>query len=133
MEVSGNRVLVPLGPENKDLKALYHALALAERIRAKIFILLFKHCGERQKTHAWVEEAVLDVVNSACQEGLSVSYHIAEDAFEEEIIALVESEHIDLIVFSADGGPMEEALRRIMPRVSSRIIRVQEKNHVNYL
>jgi len=133
MEARGSKVLVPLRPENKDLKAVYHALAFAERIQAKVFILLFKPAEGRQKDPAWVEEAVRDVVNSACQEGLSVSYHIAEDPFEEEIVGLVESEHIDLIVFSADGGPMEDALRRIMPRVSSRIIQVREKDHVNYL
>ena len=108
-----------------------------ERIAAADGVVLpgvgaFHSCMENLRRFGLVE-AVRDVVNSACQEGLSVSYHIAEDAFEDEIVGLVESEHIDLIVFSADNGPMEESLRKIMPRVSSRIIRVQEKDHVNYL
>ena len=122
------KILVPLDPENRDLKALYHALALAERIQAKVFILLSRHMENDQEVNSWVEEVLVDVIHGACEEGLQVSYHIAEDGFEDEIISLVESEGIDLIVISAHESPMKGILQRILPRVSSQVIQVKGKS-----
>ena len=122
------KILVPLYPENRDLKALYHALALAERIQAKVFILLSRHLGNDQQINGWIEEVLMDVIHGACGEGLQVSYHIAEDGFEDEIINLVQSESIDLIVVSADESLMKASLQRILPRVSSQIIQVRGKD-----
>lgn len=131
--VAQKKILVPIDPENKDLKALYHALALAERIQAKVFILLSRHVENLQQINSWVEEVLVDIIHGACEEGLQVSYHIAEDGFEEEIISLIESEHIELIVVSADKGPIKGILQRIIPRVSAQVIHVREKDHINYL
>ena len=120
-------ILVPIDPENKDLKALYHALALAERIQAKVFILLSRQIGNPHPTDSWVEEVLMDVIHGACEEGLQVSYHIAEDSLEDEVNNLVESEHIDLIVVSAEKGPVKEILQRIIPQMSTQIIQVRGK------
>jgi nucleotide-binding universal stress UspA family protein len=125
------RILVPIDSESKNLKALYHALALAERIQAKVFILLSRHLENTRHTASWVEEVLLDIIHSACEEGLQVSYHIDENGFEDEIINLVESEDIDLIVVSADKGYMEDVLHRIIPRVSTQIIQVREKGNID--
>ncbi len=123
------KILVPIDPENKDLKALYHALALAERIQAKVFILLSRLPGNPQQVDSWVEEDLMDVIHGACEEGLQVSYHIEEDGFEEEVISLVESEHIDLIVVSAEKGPIKDILQRIKPQMSTQIIQVKGKDN----
>ena len=125
------KILVPLDLENKDLKALYHALALAERIQAKVFILLSRQLGNPHQIDSWVEEVLMDVIHGACEEGLQVSYHIAEDGFEEEVISLVESEHIDLIVVSAEKGPMKDILKRIIPQMSAQIIQVRGKDNTD--
>ena len=122
------KILVPLYPENRDLKAVYHALALAERIQAKVFVLLSRHLENEPQINNWVEEVLMDVIHGACEEGLQVSYHLAEDGFEDEVISLVESEGIDLIVVSADENPMKASLQRILPRVSSQIIQVRGKD-----
>lgn len=127
--VTQKKILVPMDSQNKDLKALYHALALAERIRAKVFILLSRHLENPQQTNSWVEEVLVDIIHGACEEGLQVSYHIAADGFEDEIVSLVESEGIDLIVVSADKGPMQGALQRIIPRVPTQIIQVRGKEN----
>lgn len=121
-------ILVPIDPENKDLKALYHSLALAERIQAKVFILLARHSANHPGIGSWVEEVLMDVIHSACEEGLQVSYHIAEDGFEEEVLSLVESEHIDLIVVGAEKGPVKDSLQRIIPQMSTQIIQVRGKD-----
>jgi hypothetical protein len=125
--VTQKKILVPIDPENKDLKALYHALALAERIQAKVFILLTRQLGDHHQIDSWVEEVLMDVIHGACEEGLQVSYHIAEDGFEEEVLSLVDSEHIDLIVVSAENGPVKDILQRIIPQTSTQIIQVRGK------
>jgi nucleotide-binding universal stress UspA family protein len=129
--VSRKKILVPIDPETKDLKALYHALALAERIQAKVFILLARQPGNPHQLDSWVEEVLVDVIHSACEEGLQVSYHIAEDGFEEEVLSLVESEHIDLIVVSAEKGPIKDILQRIILKMSTQIIQVKGKNNTD--
>jgi Universal stress protein family len=126
--VTQKNILVPIDPENKDLKALYHALALAERIQAKVFILLSRLAGNPHQADSWVEEVLMDVIHGACEEGLQVSYLIAEDSFEEEVISLVEGEHIDLIVVSAEKGPIKDILQRIIPQMSTQIIQVKGKD-----
>ena len=125
------KILVPLDLENKDLKALYHALALAERIQAKVFILLSRQLGNPHQIDSWVEEVLMDVIHGACEEGLQVSYHIAEDGFEDEVISLVESEHIDLIVVSAEKGSIKDILQRIIPQMSAQIIQVRGKDNTD--
>ena len=127
--VTRKKILVPIDPESKNLKALYHALALAERIQAKVFILLSRPPGNPNQIDGWVEEVLMDVVHGACEEGLQVSYHIAADGFEDEVISLVESEHIDLIVVSAEKGPIKDILQRIIPRMSAQIIQVKGKDN----
>ena len=127
------KILVPIDPGKKNFKALYHALALAERIQAKVFILLARQLGNPHQLDSWVEEVLMDIIHGACEEGLQVSYHIAEDGFEEEIISLVESEHIDLIVVSADKGHMNGILQRIIPQMSTQIIQVRGKDNTTDL
>jgi len=126
--VTQKKILVPIDPKNKDLKALYHALSLAKRIGAKVFILLSRQLGSTHQIDNWVEEVLMDVIYGASEEGLQVSYHIAEDGFEEEVISLVESEHIDLIVVSAEKGPIKDILQRIIPQMSTQIIQVRGKD-----
>lgn len=125
------KILVPIDPENKDLKALYHALSLAERIRAKIFILLFRQLGNSHQIDSWVEEVLMDIIYGASEEGLQVSYHIAEDGLADEVISLVKSEHIDLIVVSAENGPVKDLLQRIIPQMSTQIIQVSGKDNTD--
>ena len=130
--VTQKKILVPIDPENKDLKALYHALSLAERIRAKVFILLSRQLGNPHQIDSGVEEVLMDVIYGASEEGLQVSYHIAEDGFEDEIISLVESEHIDLIVVSAEKGPIKDILQRIIPQMSTQIIQVKGNEKMQF-
>ena len=125
------KILVPIDPENKDLKALYHALSLAERIRAKVFVLLSRQHGNSRQIDSWVEAVLMDIIYGASEEGLQVSYHIAEDGLADEVINLVESEHIDLIVVSADNGPVKDILQLIIPQMSTQIIQVRGKDNTD--
>jgi hypothetical protein len=131
--VTQKKILVPIDPANKDLKALYHALSLAERIGAKVFILLSRQRGNMHQIDSWVEAVLMDVIYSANEEGLQVSYHIAEGGFEEEVVSLLESEHIDLIVVSAEQGSIRDILQRIGPQMSTQIIQVRGKDNATDL
>jgi len=129
--VNTENILVPFGRHSSDLKSLYHAFALGERIRAKIFVLFFKGEDLNPQQMTPLENACLEMIRSACEEGISVSFHIANDEFEEELLNIIKTEHIDLIVVSAGDIEMESAVKDISPKVSIQIIKVKGKNNIN--
>jgi K+-sensing histidine kinase KdpD len=131
--VKQERILVPLGPHNKDLKGVHHALALAERMQASVYILLLESLADRDDLLIWVQEALQDLINNAREAGLAVSYHIAKGSFEEEVLAFILEEGIDLIVFGGDEAYMAPSLLRIKSRAPVQIIQVKRKDNVNYL
>lgn len=133
--VSQKKILVPLGLQNKDLKGLYHALALAERMQAKVIILRIEpQDGENDsEMESWIQNALLDLINSASQEGLAVSYHIARGRVEEEVLGIVKEEDIDLVVFGGDEEEIAQSLLRIKSRMPVQIIQVREKDNVHHL
>ncbi|MGA9236697.1 MAG: hypothetical protein WBV91_17870, partial [Desulfobacterales bacterium] len=81
----------------------------------------------------WLDEALLDLINSARQAGLTVSHHIAHRELKEEIVGLVKDEGIDVLVFGADNGACEHLMLQIKDLVPSQIIQVREKDHISYL
>jgi hypothetical protein len=121
-------ILVPLGPWSTDLKSVHHALALAERLRARVIIL---HCVQRttnRPAHSvWLAEALVDLINNARQDGLSLSHLTINGMLEDEIVALDRDEGIDLLVISADDGELGQSLREIEPLLSGQIIQVSQK------
>jgi len=129
--VNTENILVPFGRHSLDLKSLYHAFALAERIRAKVFVLFFKEENLVQEQILPIEKACLEMVHSACEEGMSVSFHIAIGRFEVELLNIIKMEHIDLIVIGAGDIEMESAIKSIKLGVSIQIIKVKGKNNIN--
>jgi K+-sensing histidine kinase KdpD len=130
--VKQERILVPLGPHNKDLKGVHHALALAERMQASVYVLLLESLADGEDLMPW-EEAILELINNAREAGLAVSYHIAKGSFEEEVLAFILEEDIHLIVFGGDEAYMAPSLLRIKSRAPVQIIQVKKKDNVNYL
>ncbi len=130
--VSQKRILVPLGPQSKDLKGIYHALALAERMRAKIHILQIENQRDGDERNSWKEKVLLDLVNTALQEGLTVSHHIAYGKLEEELMEFIKNESIELVVLGEEDQ-MAQSLIRIRAKIPFQIIQVKEKDNVDYL
>jgi nucleotide-binding universal stress UspA family protein len=130
--VSQKRILVPLGPESKDLKGVYHAIALAERMEAKILILQIENQNDVKDIDGWKEEVLLDLVSTASREGLSVSHHIARGPWEQEILNVLREESIELVVLGEDRQ-MARFFLRIRPENPVQLIQVKEKNNVDYL
>ena len=128
------KILVPVGSSGKDLNSVHYALALAERLRAQVYILQHDAVDASPNSIAtWLDEALLDLINSARQAGLTVSHHIAHRELKEEIVGLVKDENIDVLVFGADNGACEHLMLQIKDLVPSQIIQVREKDHINYL
>ncbi|MFZ0612214.1 MAG: universal stress protein [Desulfobacterales bacterium] len=131
------KILVPVGSSGKDLNSVHYALALAERLRAQVFILRHDAVKMIQDSPdsiaTWLEEALLDLINSARQAGLAVSHHIAHRELKDEIVDLVKDEGIDVVVFGADNGACERLTLQIKDLVPSQIIHVREKDHISYL
>ena len=125
-------ILVPFGKDSVDLKPLYHSFALAKRIRGKVFIIFFKSKHPDMHRSPAIEEACLEMVHSAREEGVSVSFHIAHDRFEHELIDFIKSEHIDLIVMGSKDDVMEAITKEIRPKVSVQIIQVEGKQDINF-
>lgn len=131
--MSSRNILIPMGSDSKDLKALHHALAFAERIQSRIFVLSFEKAAEEQNEKNPVIEACLDVIHSACEQGLQISFHIAPDDAEEKLLKLLEREHIDLIILSDAENQVEKMVRNIMTMISCQVIQVKEKNDINFI
>lgn len=120
-------ILVPFGKDSVDLNALYHSFALAKRIRGKVFILFLKSENPGIQHPHPLEEACLEMLRSAREEGVSVSFHIVHDRFEHELINFIKAEHVDLIVMSTGDTNMETISKVIRSRVSVQIIKVEGK------
>ncbi|MBW1812987.1 MAG: universal stress protein [Deltaproteobacteria bacterium] len=131
--MSYKNILIPLGLDSKDLKALHHALSLAERIQSRLFVLSLENATTEQGKKNPVIEACLDVIHSACEQGLQISFHIASDSAEEKLLKLLEREHIDLIILSDTEIQVEKMIRGIMTMISCQVIQVKEKNDINFI
>ena len=128
------KILVPLGMSATDLKSVHYALALAERIKAQVYILQSDDAtGADSSVTLYMGEALSDLINTARQAGLNVSHHIAHNALKEEIIGLVRTEGIDLLVFGVEDEVNKRLLLQVKPMISSQIIQVKGKNHISFI
>jgi hypothetical protein len=134
LAMSPKKILVPLVPSVKDLKSVHYAMSLAERLYAHVYILQQAAVSDLDNPLSiWMAEALLDLINSARQAGLTVSHHITHRHLEEEIVGLVREEGIDVLVFGDDDMAGERLLLQIKPLIPSQIIQVKGKNHISYL
>ncbi len=79
-----------------------------------------------------IEEACLEMVHSAREEGVSVSFNIVHDRFEHELIDFIKTEHIDFIVMGNKDAMMEAITKEIRPSVSVQVIKVEGKQDINF-
>jgi Universal stress protein family len=124
------RILVPVGSSLKDLKGVYYALSLAERLATQIFILQqSENEGEGESHSVWLNEALMDLINSARTAGLSIAHHVAAGDVIGEIVSLVKSESINLLVLGVDDREYENFTLQLKPHIACQIVQVKEKDH----
>ncbi|WP_321492812.1 hypothetical protein [uncultured Desulfobacter sp.] len=122
-------ILVLFSAQSPDLKALYHGIALIERIRARLFVLLIHNCdaiGLRKSTS--LEHACMDIVRQARQEELPVSFYLGRGDVQSELMKIIKDERIDLILIDADDQDMEDAVKKIKADMPVQVIKVKEKS-----
>jgi hypothetical protein len=128
------RILVPLGRSAKDLKSVHYALSLAERLQAQVYILQEAAVtGFENPRSVWLDEALLDLINSARQAGLTVSHHIADGELRGEIIWMARAEGVDVLIFGEEEEIDERFLAQLKPLVAGQIIRVKERDNISYV
>ena len=126
------KILVPIGPHATNLKSVHYALALAERLDAQIYILQQAPPvnTDTQQT-LWFNETLQDLFNDARRNKIALSHYFINTNFADEIIDLVKTEHIDMLVFSADAEVTESLLFHVKSQVPSQIIQVRDKNDIH--
>jgi hypothetical protein len=97
-------ILVPLGSEDKDLRSVQHALALARRIPARVFILSFDPPEGEERRGIRGEDVLTDLIAAARQAGLDVSYHRSQGPFEQEVVDFILQEKVHIVVLGDPGG-----------------------------
>jgi hypothetical protein len=126
--VTRKKILVPFGPDGKDLKCVHHALALAERLDAGVVIVQWGRQPDPPASWAkWVQQSLDEVIADARLAGLSVTHMTVSGPTDDEIASLIENEGVDLLVLDADRWQLESTVLRHFPRLSGNIIRVREK------
>lgn len=122
------KILVPFGPDGKDLKCVHHALALAERLDAGVVIVQWARRADPPASWAkWVQQALDEVIADARLAGLPVTHMTVTGPTDDEIASLIEDEGVDLLVLDADRWQLESTVLRHVPRLAGNIIRVREK------
>lgn len=122
------RILVPVGASEKSLRSVHHALALAKRLDAQVYILQQAVSKSAAPFGSTLEDALIDLINSARQDGLTLSHYIATRDLKEEIISVAKEEGVDLLVMEADDEMGRRLVRQIEPLVAGQIIQVRGKD-----
>ncbi len=132
--VRQNKILIPLGSTDGGLPSIHYALALAKRLESKLYIFQLQRRPMKEDTvNRRFEKTLVELINTGRQAGLSISHHLADSNFEEEIVRFVRNEGIDVVVFGVDDGPCARVLRGVKSKVSLPIIQVRERDHIDYL
>ena len=123
------KIMVPLGPEIRDLKSVHYALAAAERLQATVIILRF--ACHREERATWFDEALTDLVGSARLAGLKLTVVEADGTPEREVVKLADHERVDLLVLSDDQTRLEHGVLELAPHLGCLMIQVKEKDAIH--
>lgn len=122
------RILVTMNGRKALWEALSRSIALAERIKARLYVLVVfsKNSAERDFDEGFIQELERHV-EEAKEDGRPVDLFIAEGSYEQEVIRFVEENKITLLVTEYTGGTgriaerEKASLQMIRHRVSCRV------------
>ena len=132
--MSREKILVPLGPANHDFNALYHALSVAERIQAKVYVVYPEGRKTASNRPDWMAGHLKELIGKACQQGLDVSCHISTGPLLAELIDIINEQQIDLIIFESDGdnGLVTKAISEVISTIPIQAVQVNGKPTSTY-
>jgi len=110
----------------RNLKSVHYALALANRIQARIYIIRQKPTDNVEISYFnLMNQTLYELIDKARQSGVSLSLYEGCNNFVDEIVDLVKSEHITLLVFNAETQEAREIMKKIKLLISAQIIQIQ--------
>ena len=135
------KILVGLDLEKTSLWAAVHALNLAKRIQARVFILLVINPvakGSEESLMRQIEASMKASLESLIKEGISdgipVDYYISYGQYDNELVKFVKENRITMLVVGSptpqDGHleDFDDLLEKIRHRIDCRIEIVHEKS-----
>jgi K+-sensing histidine kinase KdpD len=125
--VGVKKILVVLNPESRELSALHHALALADRIKAQVILLRIEPLEQKTALAGWVDEAVFELLNRAREAGMSVSCNTLRDHSRAAVVGFVREQEIDVLVVGENERRWVKDLLQMKSGMPTQIIRVSEK------
>jgi hypothetical protein len=128
--MENEKILVPLGVHARNLGCVHYALSLAVRIKARIYVIRQRDPDESELYGSdFLDQALYEMIDNARQNGISLTLNLADGNLVDDIVALVNAEHIGLLIFGADDEISETVMPRVKTLVSSQIIEVKEKEY----
>lgn len=122
------RILLLLDPENRELGALHHALALAGRIGAQVTILRIEPLEERTALSGWVDDVLFELLKRAREAGIAVSCNTLRDRSEKAVLGFLREQEIDVLIVGEREMHWEKGLLQMKSGMRTQIVRVSEKN-----
>jgi K+-sensing histidine kinase KdpD len=135
------RILVGINSHHSAWEAFYRACALANRIEAKLHVLLVlsnsmdgRHPME-QEQEATLRTRLELLIEKAKSDGIQVNYFIAEGPYEEAVIRFVDHHRITLLVYELPEGQIRSGekglpgLSTIRHRISCKVELVAPKTN----
>jgi nucleotide-binding universal stress UspA family protein len=135
------KILVGLDPGKTSLWAAVHALNLAKRIQARVYILLVidpaaKGSGESlmRQVEASMKASLESLIKEGIADGITVDYYISYGQYDNELVKFVKENRITMLVVGSptnqDGRleDFDDLLEKIRHRIDCRIEIVHEKS-----
>ncbi len=109
---------------------LGHALGLASRMSTRVFVLRIQPADQDACQAAWTDEALKDLLASAQQAGIEVSYHICSGLVAGELRSFVVRHGISLLIIGEEPPRLRMELERpiaLEPSLACQILEVKAK------
>lgn len=135
------KILVGLDPGKTSLWAAVHALNLAKRIRARVYILLVIDPAAKgseeslmRQVEASMKASLESLIKGGIADGIPVDYYISYGQYDNELVKFVKENRITMLVVGSpttqDGRleDFDDLLEKIRHRIDCRIEIVHEKS-----
>lgn len=121
------RILVGVDPRETSLAPGIHAVNLAKRIQAKVYVLLVNRPGDLPRPPGSPGESLVrrleKLIDQARSEGLPLEYFVTEGSFESETIRFIQEQGITLLVVGqpGDGETSQKDFRKTLENIRLRV------------
>ncbi len=116
--------------ETDPVTGVQHALSFARRMRVRVFILRIEQVDSDTDRTTWMDEILRDLLASAQQAGIDVSYHTSKGLALGELTTFVKKHAITLLIIGEEGWKLRGELERSIaeePLLGCQLVEVRAK------